>query len=93
MAKTIKCYEAKLLEATPVSNHIQDDWSWRLQYVGMAGSLAILESEYKHPGEVFLHLNGVDGRCLKTSCGTLEDRGDTITFTTKQSVYIFEVIT
>ena len=93
MAQVIAQYNAELLDVTPVSNRPQENWRWRLQYVGLTGTLAILQSEHKHPGELFLRFDGIDGRYLKTSCGRIENCGEEIRFTTQQSVYVFKVTT
>ena len=93
MAQVMAQYKAELLDVTPVSNRPQENWRWRLQYVGLAGTLAILQSEHKHPGGLFLQFTGIDGRYLKTSCGRIENCGEEIRFTTQQSVYVFKVTT
>lgn len=93
MARVIAQYKAQLWNVTPVSNRPQENWHWRLQYVGLTGTLAILQSEHKYSGELFLRFDGIDGRYLKTSCGRMKNRGEELRFTTKQSVYVFKVIT
>jgi hypothetical protein len=93
MAQVMAQYKAELLDVPPASNPPQENWCWRLQYVGLTGILAILQSEHKHPGELFLRFDGIDGRFLKTSCGRMKNRGGELRFTTKQSVYIFKVTT
>lgn len=93
MAKPMSQYKAQLLNITPVSNCPQENWRWRSQYVGSTGTLVVLQSEHKHPGELFLRFDGIDGRYLKTNCGRIENCGEEIRFTTKQSVYIFKVTT
>lgn len=93
MAQVIAQYEAELLDVTPASNRAQVNWLWRLQYVGSTGTLVVLQSEHKHPGELFLRFDGIDGRHLQTSCGRIERRNNEVRFSTKQSVYVFKVTT
>lgn len=93
MAQVIAQYKAELLDVTPVSNRPQENWRWRLQCVGLTGRLAIMQSEHKYPGQLFLRFDGIDGRFLKTSCGRFENHGGELRFTTKQSVYVFKIIT
>ena len=92
MAKKIKAYAAKLINAVPVNEKIGNDWSWRKDCIGMEGDLLILESEHKHPGERFLYLQSKDDMCLKTSYGTYERSENHLTFITKQSIYTFEIV-
>ena len=93
MARVMAQYKARLLDVTPASNPSQENWRWRLQYVGLTGRLAIMQSEHKYPGQLFLRFDGIDGRFLKTSCGRIENCGEEIRFTTQQSVYVFKVTT
>lgn len=48
MAKLIRTYVAQLMDVVPASEEIEDNWSWRREYIEMEGTLFILESEYKH---------------------------------------------
>ena len=93
MAQVRTQYKAELLEVTPASNSPPKNLCWRLQCVGSTGTLVVLQSEHKHPGELFLRFDGIDGRYLKTSCGRIENCGEEIRFTTQQSVYVFKVTT
>ena len=92
MAKLIRTYVAQLMDVIPASEEIEDNWSWRREYIEMEGTLFILESEYKHPGERFVYLLSEDGIYLTTSCGTCEFREDLMIFTTKHSIYTFQIL-
>ena len=95
MAKLIESYVAKLIDVVPViedMKEMDENWSWRREYIEMEGTLFILESEYKHPGERFVYLLSEDGIYLTTSCGTCEFREDLMIFTTKHSIYTFQIL-
>ena len=92
MAKILQKCPAKLISADLKENKNFSDWSWRLSYVGMKGTLYIMESEQKHKGEKFIYLLGNDGRYFKTSCGEIEWEDDVLTIKTKRSVYRFRKI-
>ena len=91
LAQKVNAYIAKLIEIIPIVDNDENEWSWRIRYVGMEGILGMFESEHKHPGEKFMYIESRDGRCLKTSCGTYEYREDYLIFTTKHSVYTFQI--
>ena len=91
MAVKVNAYIARLIEIIPIVDNDENEWSWRMRYVGMKGILGMFESEHKHPGEKFMYIESRDGRCLKTSCGTYEYREDYLIFTTKHSVYTFQI--
>ena len=91
MAKKVNAYIAKLIEIIPITEAEENEWSWRMRYVGMEGILGMFESEHKHPGEKFVYIENRDGRYLKTSCRTYEYREDYLIFTTKHSVYTFQI--
>ena len=91
MAKILQKCPAKLISADLKENKNFSDWSWRLSYVGMQGTLYIMESEQKHKGEKFIYLLGNDGRYFKTSYGEIEWEDDVLTIRTKRSVYRFRV--
>ena len=92
MAKILQKYPAELISVEQAEKENFSDWSWRLSYVGMQGTLYIMESEQKHKGEKFIYLLGNDGRYFKTSCGKIEWEDDVLTIKTKRSVYRFRKI-
>ena len=91
MAVKVNAYIAKLIEIIPITEAYENEWFWRMRYVGIEGVLGMFESEHKHPGERFLYIEDINGRYLKTSCGTYEYREDYLIFTTKHSVYTFQI--
>ena len=92
MAKIQQKCPAELISVEQAEKENFNAWSWRLSYVGMRGTLCIMESEHKHKGENFLYMLGSDGRYIKTSCGKVEwDDDDVLTIKTERSVYRFRV--
>ena len=91
MAIKVNAYIAKLIEIIPITEAYENEWSWRMRYVGIEGVLGMFESEHKHPGERFLYIEDINGRYLKTSCGTYEYCEDYLIFTTKHSIYTFQI--
>ena len=89
MAKILQKCPAELISVEQAEKENFNAWSWRLSYVGMQGTLYIMESEQKHKGEKFIYLLGNDGRYFKTSCGEIEWEDDVLTIKTKRSVYRF----
>lgn len=91
MAVKVNAYIAKLIEIIPITEAEENEWSWRMKYIGIEGVLGMFESEHKHPGEKFMYIESRDGRYLQTSCGTYEYREDYLIFATKNSVYTFQI--
>ncbi len=92
MAKILQEFPAELISVEQTGKENFSHWSWRLSYVGMHGTLYIMESEQKHKGENFLYMLGSDGRYIKTSCGKVEWDDDVLMIKTKRSVYRFRKI-
>lgn len=92
MTKQLIEYNAKLISITPRDNPNYDDWSWRLKYVGMIGKVAIMQKRHI-PSEIFIDITFDNIGTIRTSCGISELNDNIFIFTTKQSIYEFEIIT
>ena len=44
MAKKVNAYIAKLIEIIPITEAEENEWSWRMRYVGIEGVLGMFES-------------------------------------------------
>lgn len=66
--------------------------NWRRYYVGEIGTLKLMESEKKYPGQQFLYFS-IAGppNYLKTSYGQLERKGRQLIFVTQNTRYVFEM--
>ncbi len=69
-----------------------ENWERRKKWADCLGTLTIMESEHKHPGEYFAIMETGEGeRCFKTSCGQLAFNRERsmLRLTTENSEYIF----
>ena len=90
MARLIAVYESAVLLSVEKRDAVEDRvWDWRLGYIGKPGCLSVWESERKHPGQRFLHLNSRSTDELTTGCGEIMEDGGRLSITTKHSRYIF----
>ncbi len=91
MAKQLRKHIATLLSISPIHTEQDADWSWRLQYVGIRGTMYIMRGERKYSNKIFIVLSSDDKGSIQTSCGTLAENGNIITLTTGQSIYKFKI--
>ena len=90
MARLIAAYESAVLLSVEKRDAAEDRvWDWRLGYIGKPGCLSVWESERKHPGQRFLHLNCRSTDVLKTGFGAITEDSGRLSITTKHSRYIF----
>ena len=90
MARLIAIYEPAVLLSVEKRDGTEDRvWDWRLGYIGKPGCLSVWESERKHPGQRFLHLNSRSTDELKTGCGEITEDSGRLSIATKHSKYIF----
>ena len=90
MARLIAVYEYAVLLSVEKRDAAEDRmWDWRLGYIGKPGCLSVWESERKHPGQRFVHLNCCSTDELKTGFGAITEGGGRLSITTKHSRYIF----
>ena len=90
MARLIAVYEPAVLLSVEKRDAAEDRvGDWRLGYTGKPGCLSVWESERKHPGQRFLHLNCRSTDELTTGCGEIMEDGGRLSITTKHSRYIF----
>ncbi len=78
---------AEVIDVRPVGNE-NEDWEWRKDYIGFKGSICFYESEKIDPGMVYVYMNNEDSD-FKTSSGTIEVNGKTVTLTTKNTDKVF----
>ena len=91
MPKLIQSYEAvECKSIRRISDTPYEIWNWREECVGLRGILFIFESEKKHPGKHFIRFMNVE-YTLTTGCGEVTFEDNTITLTTRNSVYEFEI--
>ena len=92
MPKLIQSYEAvKCKSIRRISDTPYEIWKWREECVGIRGILFIFESEKKHPGKHFIRFMNLEYD-LTTGCGEVSTESNTITLTTRNSVYEFEIL-
>lgn len=95
MAKRIKNYGVAVCRSVSLDpGRVWETPNWRDAYVGRTGRLELMESQYKRPGQQFLHFYGGDGWdewALRTWFGTAEQDDRKIVFTAKNCVYVFEL--
>lgn len=92
MAKVVGIHTAKVLSIEPIGNPPLEDWSWRKLNVGMTGTLNLMESERVVPGLHFIICRNTDGWWMKTTYGREEINGNIMTFTSRHSIYTFELL-
>lgn len=92
MPKLIQSYEAAECKSIlKISDTPYEIWNWREECVGLRGILFIFESEKKHPGKHFIRFMNVE-YTLTTGCGEVAFEDNTITLTTQNSIYEFEIL-
>lgn len=91
MPKVITVSRARMISVTPTEKKPSRP-DWREEYVSQVGLLRLFESERKHPGNNYAIFLSDDGSWLKTSCGEYRIAGDTLTLTTRNSRYEFQLI-
>lgn len=91
MPRLVKKYLARLLSVKSTGVKNEAEWSWREIFVGMRGVMNIYESVNKAPGKHFVYIKNTDNY-LRTGQGDMIQEDKTITLSTKNSVYKFQLL-
>ena len=81
---------AEVIDVRPVGE-ADGDWGWRTDFIGFKGRICFYESEKYEPGMVYVYMND-DISDFKTSSGIIEINDKTVTLTTKNTEYVFEIL-
>ena len=91
MPELVKKYYGRVLTIISRGTIEESEWSWRTIFIGLRGVINVYESEKKFPGKPFIYMKGTDAY-IRTGIGEMTQNGDIITFTTKNSIYKFLVL-
>ena len=93
MAKLIHTHFGKIISIEPIHPSEADEkWSWRKSFVGFIGMIHIYQSCRKHKGKNYIVMCDAQLNCLKTGAGDVTYEGDTLTVTTTNSKYTFQLM-
>ena len=93
MAELIKKQYGRVVSVEPRNpSEISQNWNWRKEFEGFCGIMHFYESQHKCPGKHFIVIYDIEQNYLKTGAGDLIVQGNSITLTTKNSIYTFECI-
>ena len=91
MPKLVKKYYGRILTIISRGTIEEIEWSWRTIFIGLRGEIKVYKSEKVSPGKPFIYMKGTDSY-IRTGIGEMSQNGDIITFTTKNSIYKFLVM-
>lgn len=92
--KLIKHYAvAELTAVVKRTDMNNNEWNWREGYIGYQGELYIMESLKKYPGKRYLCFTDHGRNWITTGYGEIVVDKTTVSITTPNSIYHFEIIT
>ncbi len=88
MGKLVKIYSpVAIVSVKKLSDMDDEEWGWRNYTVGRIGTLALYQS-----GQLYHIVHKTLFNTLSTSKGVLKTENPTLTLTTKNTEYVFEIL-
>lgn len=93
MPKPIEYFNvAEIISVEKISDMDYEKWKWREEYINFQGILSIWESTEKFKGQHYISFNDLMGNYLRTGYGEYTISSNTITMTTRNTIYKFKII-
>ncbi len=91
MAKTISEFKSAVVKDVKPIGEEGSDWGWRRDFRGFKGKICFYESEKYEPGMVYVYMQN-EISDFETSSGSIKINDKTVTLTTKNTEYVFEIL-
>lgn len=92
MAKIISEYIGMIVSITKKDASEYEPENWRMDHIGIPGTVTVLESENQAPGKRFVYFCDVTGAYIRTGAGDILKNEKYILLTTSNSIYTFEIV-